>query len=294
MTDGSTAHGEGLGGLAAGPSVGRVLTDDGEDPEPDGPGSQRLRDNNAAIKVVSFLVLLAGWQLASWIMGALLLPGPIAVADRLVDVVLYEDFFRHTSATIYRVLVGLVLSVFLAVAVGVPMGRSRLFERFFETYVLLGLTVPGLAWALIAIMVFGIGNSAPIFAITVTATPMIVLNMWQGTKSIDRDLLQMAVAFRANRWDVFRHVVFPQIVPYVLAGTRLGFALAWKIVVISEMFGLSSGIGYALNINFSRFSIAGIIAWTVAFTVVMGLFEFLLFRPVEKRVTRWRPSTQGA
>lgn len=255
--------------------------------------SRLLRNNNLFVKSVSILVLLVGWQVASWIMGDFLLPGPVEVSGRLVHVILEEDFVRHMSATLYRVVIGLALSILLAIAVGVPMGRSRLFERFFEPYVLLGLTVPGLAWALIAIMIFGIGNSAPIFAITVTSTPMIILNMWQGTKSIDRDLLQMASAFRVRRWQTFRHVVVPQIVPYILAGTRLGFALAWKIVVISEMFGLSSGVGYALNINFSRFSISGIIAWTVAFTAVMGVFEFGLFRPVEKRITSWRPSTQG-
>lgn len=255
--------------------------------------SRSLLNSNLFVKVVALIVLLVGWQIASWIMGEFLLPGPVAVSERLVQVILEEDFVRHMSATLYRVVIGLILSLILAIAVGVPMGRSRLFERFFEPYVLLGLTVPGLAWALIAIMIFGIGNSAPIFAITVTSTPMIILNMWQGTKSIDRDVVQMASAFRVRRWQTFRHVVVPQIVPYILAGTRLGFALAWKIVVISEMFGLSSGVGYALNINFSRFSISGIIAWTVAFTTVMGIFEFGLFRPVEKRVTKWRPSTQG-
>lgn len=261
------------------------------------PGRQslggRLKGSNLAIKIASFAALLLAWYALSAWFGAFLMPGPIEVADRLVNVVLHENFLGHMGATLYRVLVGLVISLFIAVAVGIPMGLFRVFERFFESYVLLGLTIPGLAWALIAVMVFGINNWAPIFAIVVSTAPMVILNMWQGTKSIDRDVLEMSDAFQAGRWLSTRHVVFPQLMPFVLAGTRLGFALAWKIVVLSEMFGLSSGVGYALNINFSRFSLSGVMAWTIAFTLVMALFEFGLFRPIERHVTRWRPNIQG-
>lgn len=255
---------------------------------------QRLRDSNTLVKAASFLLLLAVWQGLSFWLGAFLLPGPVDVAERLWTVLIEENFVRHMGSTIGRVLVGLLLSLALAVLVGIPMGLFRLFERFFESYVLLGLTIPGLAWALIAVMILGIGNAAPVFAIVVSTSPMVILNIWHGTKSIDRDVLEMSMAFKANRYLMIRHVVFPQLMPFVLAGTRLGFALAWKIVVLSEMFGLSSGVGYAININFNRFSISGVMAWTIAFTLVMAAFEFALFRPVERHVTRWRPSIQGS
>lgn len=256
--------------------------------------AQRLRDSNTLVKAVSILLLLAVWQGLSVWLGAFLMPGPIEVAERLWTVVTEEDFGLHMGSTLGRVLAGLVISLALAIVVGIPMGLFRLFERFFESYVLLGLTIPGLAWALIAVMLLGIGNAAPVFAIVVSTSPMVILNLWQGTKSIDRDVLEMSMAFHANRWLMVRHVVFPQLMPFVLAGTRLGFALAWKIVVLSEMFGLSSGVGYALNINFNRFSLSGVMAWTIAFTIVMAAFEFALFRPIERHVTRWRPSIQGS
>ena len=239
-------------------------------------------------------MLLGAWQLGSVVLGDLLLPGPVAVAGRLAEVVTEGDFLVHMRATLVRVLAGLVISMALAVAVGVPMGLFRLAERFLEPYILLGLTIPGLAWALIAVMVVGISNWAPILAIVVTTTPMIVLNLWQGTKSIDTKVLEMSRAFRAGRWLTLRNVVFPQLLPFLLAGTRLGLALAWKIVVLSELFGLSDGVGVQLNLNFSQFSLSGVIAWTIAFTTVMGAIEFLVLRPIEQRVTRWRPNVQGA
>ncbi|MGH3343191.1 MAG: ABC transporter permease [Carbonactinosporaceae bacterium] len=251
------------------------------------------RGSNLAIKAVSLAVLLTVWQLFSMTQGDLLMPGPLEVAQKLGDVLRQEDFFFHMQKTLTRVLVGLGISLVVALAAGVPMGLFRPVERFLETYVLLGLTIPGLAWALIAVMIVGISDWAAILAIVVTTAPMIVLNMWHGTKSIDTGVLQMANAFGAGRWLAVRHVVLPQLLPFLLAGTRLGLALAWKIVVLSEMFGLSNGIGYQLNTNFTRYSLSGVLAWTLAFTIVMAGIEFLVLQPLERRMTRWRPSVQG-
>lgn len=250
------------------------------------------RSSNLVIKGAAILLLLLVWQLASVWQGDLLVPSPVAVVERMAEIVREGEFVTHMYATLVRVLAGLAISMIVAVTFGVAMGLFRPVERFFESYVLLGLTIPGLAWALMAVMAVGISNWAPILAIVASTSPMVILNIWQGTKSIDTDVVEMGRAFRASRREMFRRVILPQLVPFVLAGTRLGLALAWKIVVLSEMFGLSNGVGYQLNLNFTQFSLAGVIAWTLSFTAVMGLIEFGLLQPIEKHITRWRPSLQ--
>lgn len=245
--------------------------------------------SNVALKTASVVLLLVVWQAASAWIGELVIPTPVTVADKLVSVLTEERFAFHMSQTLGRVLAGMGISLLVALMLGIPMGISRGMERFFELYILLGLTIPGLAWALIAVMVVGITNWAPVLAIVATTTPMVTLNIWEGTKGLDRDLNEMGAAFRADRRLLLRDVVLPQLLPFVLAGARLGFALAWKIVVLSEMFGLSNGVGYQLNVNFSRFSIAGVVAWTLSFTAVMALIELGILRPFERRLMRWRP-----
>lgn len=251
------------------------------------------RTSNLVIKTAAIVVLLVFWQLASVWQGALLVPSPLDVVQRMVEIVREGDFFTHMNATLLRVLAGLAVSMVVAVTFGVAMGLFRPIERFFEPYVLLGLTIPGLAWALMAVMAVGISNWAPVLAIVASTSPMVILNIWQGTKSIDTDVVEMGRAFRASRREMLRRVILPQLVPYILAGTRLGLALAWKIVVLSEMFGLSNGVGYQLNLNFTQFSLAGVVAWTLSFTMVMALIEFGLLQPIEKHVTRWRPSIKS-
>jgi len=137
---------------------------------------------------------------------------------------------------------------------------------------------------------FGIRDAAAIFAIVIITAPIITLNIWEGTKALDAELSEMARAFRARPWLRLRHIVLPQLVPYLLASTRFGFALAWKVVVLSELLGLSNGIGFMINQAFGLFRMEGVLAWTLAFTLVMICIEFGIVKLVERRVTRWRPA----
>ncbi|MCL5959227.1 MAG: ABC transporter permease [Chloroflexi bacterium] len=243
-----------------------------------------------AIKVLSIVVLLLAWQLVAFFYPPNLLPGPDRVAARIVRIIVQENFFFHAYNTIARVLVGFALALVVSIFGGIAMGSSNRVEKFLDTYVLVGLTIPGLCWAVLALMWFGITELAPVFAIFVTTSPMIVVNMWQGTKAIDRELLEMGKAFRTSRGSLVREIIVPQLLPYIFAAARFGFALGWKVVVLSEMFGLSNGIGYMINRSFAVFSMESVLAWTVAFTLIMVVFEFGILKPIERYFTRWRPS----
>ena len=229
------------------------------------------------------------WAILAAFFPPSLLPGPFVVARRLVELAARGDFWFHLGMTIRRVVLGFGLAFVVSVFVGILMGSRRLAEGVFESWVLVGLTIPGLCWAVLAVMWFGITETAPVFAIFVVVLPMLTLNMWQGTKSMDRDLIEMARVFRASRRATLRDVVLPQLLPFCLAGARLGFALGWKVVVLSEMFGLSSGVGYMINRSFSSYSMDDVLAWTAGFTLVMFAFEYAVMLPLERRLVRWRP-----
>jgi NitT/TauT family transport system permease protein len=242
-----------------------------------------------ALSVVSIFVL---WAAIAALFPPTLLPGPLVVGRRLAELVVTGDFWTHLGATIRRVAIGFVLAFVVSVAAGTLMGARRLAEHVFEAWVLVGLTIPGLCWAVLGVMWFGITEFAPVFAIVVVVLPMLTLNMWQGTKSLDRDLIEMAHVFRAPLSSVMRDVVLPQLMPFCLAGARLGFALGWKVVVLSEMFGLSSGVGYMINRSFSAYSMDDVLAWTVGFTAVMFAFEYAVMLPIERQLVRWRPTVR--
>ena len=242
----------------------------------------------ALVYLASLLTMLLVWHGISRFFPPALLPGPIPVFARVWEIIVSGQFVVHMVATVGRVVAGFVLAFVASIGVGIFMGVNRSAERFFEPNIVVGLTIPSLAWSVIALMWFGISELAPVFTIFVVLQPLITVNIWQGTKALDHEVIEMARAFRAGRAMVIRDVVIPQLVPYLLAATRFGLSLAWKVVVIAELLGLSNGIGYMIHYSFGIFSMLDVFAWTISFTLVMLAVEYGLLKPLEARVAGWR------
>ena len=162
---------------------------------------------------------------------------------------------------------------------------------------MVGLTVPAIVYGIICLLWFGLNDIAAIVAIGFAAYPAVAINVWQGIKGIDRQLVGMGMAFRLSRWTILRKVIFPQLVPHLLAAVRYALGICWKICTTVELIGMSSGVGYMLSYWFGLFSMTQVFAWTLLFLLVMFAIEYLIFKPLEKRLTRWRtdaPMAVGA
>jgi NitT/TauT family transport system permease protein len=240
------------------------------------------------VHLASLATMLAVWQAVASFFPPSLLPGPVPVFEKVSEIVASGRFVFHMSQTLLRVAAGFLLAFLASIALGIGMGASRTAERFFESGIVVLLTIPSLAWSVIALMWFGIGERAPVFTIFIILLPLITVNVVQGTKALNQEVIEMARAFRAPRAMVIREVVVPQLVPYLLGATRFGLSLAWKVTVIAEMLGLSSGIGFMIHYSFGIFSMVDVFAWTIAFTLVMLALEFGVLKPIELRITRWR------
>ena len=232
--------------------------------------------------------VLAIWWLL-YLIYPRLLPSPTSTMNEAFRLVSDGTFFFHMFQSLRRVFVGAVIAMFFSVAVGIYMGTVIMGERFFQPLVVLGLTIPGLMWALIAVMLFGINEWAPYFAVTVTIFPMLVINIWAGVKSLDKELLDMSHVFHFTKWMKITQVILPQLVPNIFAATRYGLGLAWKVVVVVEMFGTSNGVGYQVMKAYQVFNMEGVIAWTLTFVIAMIFIEYGLINLAERRLTAWRP-----
>jgi len=218
-----------------------------------------------------------------------LLPSPQNTVNEAIRLVSDGTFFFHMYQSLRRVFVGATVAMIFSVAVGIYMGTVRLGEHFFQPLVVLGLTIPGLMWALIAVMLFGINEFASYFAVAVTTFPMLVINIWAGVKSLDKELMDMSHVFHFTKWMKITQVILPQLVPNIFAATRYGLGLAWKVVVVVEMFGTSNGVGYQVMKSYQVFNMEGVIAWTLTFVVAMIVIEYGAINLAERRLTAWRP-----
>lgn len=240
----------------------------------------------------SVFLMMALWWGLHLVFGATLMPEPLTALREVAAIILSGTFFQEMAATLRRVLVGFTLAMLVSVPLGILMGTLRRAEAFFQVPIIMGLTVPGLIYALLAIMFFGLSEWSAYFAVAVTILPMLAINIWQGAKSLDKDLMDMSKAFRASVASKVLEVILPQLLSHLLAATRYGLGLAWKVVVVVEIFGFSSGVGYQIMRAFNLFSMKSVVAWAITFLLVMVFIEFGVIGLLEARASAWRPKAQ--
>jgi NitT/TauT family transport system permease protein len=255
--------------------------------------ARRGRGGEAAmevgLRVGSIATLILIWWVLSLFFPPTLIPKPWDTFVEVGEIVTSGNFFSEMGATLRRVLGGFAIAMVVSVPLGILMGTLRSLESFFEPPVILGLTMPGLIWAVLMIMFFGLNETSAYAAVAVTIFPMLAISVWQGTKSIDKDLIDMSTVFHAGVWSKVVDVILPQLVSHLLAAIRYGLGLAWKVVVVVEMFGFSNGVGYQVARGFNVFSMKSVLAWAITFLVVMIVIEFGMIGYLERSVTRWRP-----
>ena len=255
------------------------------------PLGEALRD--IGLRVGSIVVLLGAWWLLSLVFPPALIPRPVETLSEVAAIIRGGEFLTEMGNTLRRVLVGFGIAMVISIPLGIVMGTFRSLESFFEPPVILGLTMPGLIWAVLMIMFFGLTETSAYGAVAVTIFPMLTISIWQGTKAIDKDLIDMSSAFHASPWSKVVDVILPQLVSHILAAIRYGLGLAWKVVVVVEMFGFSNGVGYQVVRGFNVFSMKAVLAWAITFLVVMIVIEFGIIGSLERTVTRWRPRAEA-
>jgi len=232
------------------------------------------------------------WWLISLLLPGNLFPNPWDTAVTLVDNIKDGAIWADLAITLVRVIGGLALGALIGMPVGVWMGLSRRVENWLDAWIMIGMSIPSLCYALVCFIVLGLNEFATIVAIGLTAAPSIAINLWEGVKNIDMRLVSMARVFDASSWQVMRRVIAPQVMPYVMASVRFGLGVVWKITVFIELIGRPNGVGFKLYYWYQLADMRQVLAWTVVFTIVMLGIELLIFKPVERRLFSWRPGVQ--
>lgn len=245
-----------------------------------------------ALPLLLIVIAAGSWEVMAAALHSPLVPRLAEIGKELVQIFRGGQFFSELGVTLLRVAAGFVLAFVVAVGAAIAMGRRRAVARFLEPAVIVGLTVPGLVWALLCVIWFGIGLTGAALAVALSIAPALVLNLLQGVRSVDADLLEVAAMLRLPLRKRLAVLWLPSLMPALFGGARLGLSLAWKVVVLVELFGLSSGIGYQLNSEFGAQNVAGVIAWTLGFAAVMGLFEYGVLAQLEHHAMRWRRSAK--
>jgi NitT/TauT family transport system permease protein len=239
-------------------------------------------------RIGSVALFLAVWQIVADAVHSRLLPAASAVFVALGQECIHGPLLFDLGITLARVIAAFIIAMAVGTAIGIVMGRSRTIDALFDSWLVMLLNLPALVIIVLAYVWFGLTEAAAIGAVAVNKIPNTAVTLREGARALDRSYSDMAASFHVGRWRTLRHVIMPQLYPYVFAAARSGLALVWKIVLIVELLGRSNGVGFEIQLYFQQFDVTRILAYSIAFMVVMQLIEWALFQPLERRASVWR------
>ncbi len=256
------------------------------------------RRRAAAYSLLGALAFLVIWQIASGYTRTefSLLPSPAEVADRMWGFVVGDAergvvtgaVFVNFWETLRKTLIGFVDAVVLGVPIGILMGRYRYAKNFFFDLVYLAANVPLIVYAILGLLLFGLGDAGPAFVVALLVLPSICLNVAAGVEGVDRQLLAMSRAYHRSTGSALRHIVMPSFAPFLFAASRASFAASWKLAALAETFGGSTGVGVQIRKAFQGFAVADMLAWMMFFVIFVVLIERVLLMRLERFVFRYR------
>jgi NitT/TauT family transport system permease protein len=220
-------------------------------------------------------------------------PSPASTVATAVELLGEPETYTNLLDTARRLVLGLLLGFGAAVVVSLVMRQSPWWRRFFAPYVFATISTPSLAIALFSLMVFGLSEVGIYLAVAITIFPFAVVSLIEGLDNLDARLGEMASVYRFSWPQRVRNVAIPEMSPYLFAAFRNVHALAWKIVVIAEVFSQQTGVGYQYKLAYSFFELQRLLVWAALFISMVVIVEYGILRPMERVAFRWR-RTEGA
>lgn len=259
----------------------------GEAQERKGANKQRLY--RLLLLAAGYVAMLVVWQLVTDYLSPAVLPGPLDVAERMWEILQGGDFIDDFGVSVGKTFAGFVIAAVVGAPIGYLMGRFPFWKAFFHDGVTIAGTIPGLVYAVMALIIFGLSPQGPILAVALVSIPYVALNVAEGISGVDQGLVKMSLVFQRTQSQIRRHVLIPTVVPFAFAAIRMSFAVAWKVEALTEVFGGRNGVGFQIRLEYQLFSITGVLAWMFLFVAFMLVVERLVLAKLETRLLSWRP-----
>ncbi|WP_151737453.1 ABC transporter permease ['Paenibacillus yunnanensis' Narsing Rao et al. 2020] len=238
--------------------------------------------------------VIAIWQLAGsagWV-SAEFLPAPLSIAAAFTELAVHGGLAHHLGVSFGRAGIGFLIGAVLGLLLGTLTGLFRRAEYMLDPGVQVLRLVPHLAIAPLIILWFGFGEVSKIVIIMSGSFFPLYVNTFMGIRGVDNKLFEVARVLGFSPWQRLRRLVLPAALPGILLGLRLSMAVAWIGLVVAELIGSQSGVGFLINEAKQNSNTPVIFVGIIIFAVVGKLIDSL-FRMIERKALHWRDSYQG-
>ncbi|WP_333834871.1 ABC transporter permease [Rubrimonas sp.] len=229
-------------------------------------------------------LLVAGWAWTAAGLPAFVLPGPLDVARAMGAMVSDPRLAGHVLTSLARVLTAVAVALALAVALAAAMRTGVVMRTIVERNLLVVLnSFPSVGWAVLGVIWFGVSDGTVVFIQTMIVLPFCLIAAIEGFRQIDPELDELGRSLTRNPWRRFAKLQAPLIAPFLIAGARIGYGIAWKIALVAELFGARTGLGALLQQAQSRADAATVFAACLVIVALFAMLDLLALRPLARR-----------
>ncbi|WP_168583482.1 ABC transporter permease [Gephyromycinifex aptenodytis] len=257
------------------------------------PASTLEQDSNehaSPWRVAAGAALLIGlWHLLSRGQASIVLPGPAATMQALVELARSGQLAQHLGATAARCALGVAAALAIGIPWGIAAGTSRTIEDLGEATLRTLMAVPPILYVVLAMIWLGPGPSAVVVVSVLVGLPLMVITTSGAVRGIDRDLDEMTRVFGFSRGRRLAHLVLPAVGGPVLAGVSVLIGQALRVTVMAELLSASSGVGHAVALSRANLQTETLFAWALVLTVLALALQYALVAPA----TRWAARRHG-
>ncbi len=248
---------------------------------------RRQSRHDTLIRVAAAAAILGGWEIVGRQINPLLFAPPSAVARAAVEVIGSGELWRYLKVSLKVFAIGMSLGSVVGILLGVAMARLRVLDLSLEPLVIALYSTPMVALIPLLVIWLGFGDQAKSAVIFLFALFPILLNTYQGVKSVEPRLLEVARSFRSSERALWLDVIIPSSLPFIVAGVRLALGRALVGMVVADLYTAVSGVGYliaryAQTIQIDRLLVPVVTLSALGVTLVQGL------RWLEAKVAPWQ------
>ena len=241
---------------------------------------------NAAIRIVSLVVVLGGWEYFGRQINPVLFTYPTAVAKAAVKMISSGELWQYLSQSLIVLAAGLALAAILGIALGLIMARFWAIDIALDTYITALYSIPSVALVPVLVLWIGFETSAKIVVVFLFTFFPMVINTYQGVKNVDSRLIEVGRAFRCSERQLWTNIVLPAAVPFIVAGLRLAIGRGLIGMVLADLYTAITGIGYLISRYASIYRTDAMFVPIVTLGI-LGISLTGVLRFVERRVAPW-------
>ncbi len=213
-----------------------------------------------------------------------ILPEPLEVLIALFQLAVNLESFQHIAISMFRVTVALIFAAIVSITLAILSRTNYVFTIIIESNILIVLnSFPSIGWAILGVIWFSISDITVIFVEIMIIIPFCLINCIQGFRQVDKEIKEMGISFSRNRILTFFKIDLPLALPFIIAGIRISYGIAWKIAIVAELFGASSGLGWLLQQAQNNADSEKVLAICLLIVLLFSAIDFLLLKPIANK-----------